>query len=157
MLSKFNLHMYQKRRGHLLLSSPSYFSCPNQFWFNCISEVLQKSWYIKTQRLCWIESSGIRVCGGHCAQEQSLLCILQGHGRVCLLCCHTSVYFWRTVWMWVRKSSYFWAASLKQLWCAGLSLTPAGRLIVLIVPQPPAKDLNWLHFQKWNLVCLLRT
>lgn len=68
----------RKEEGQLLLSSPSYISCPNCFWFNCVSEVLQKSRYIKMQMLCWIESSGTRVCAVHCAQEQSLLCILQG-------------------------------------------------------------------------------
>lgn len=128
--------------GLLLLSNPSHFSCPNCYWLPCISEIFQKFWYTKMWALCWVESSGTEVCGGHCAQKQSLLCVFQGHEKVCLLSCHTSGYFWSTVWQWVRNSSCFSMAPLMHLWSADLLLAPAGRLIILIFFSASSRG-NW--------------
>lgn len=62
--------------------------------------------------------------------------------KVCLLSCHTRGYFWRTVWKWVRNSSYFSIASLMHLWSIDLLLTPAGRLIILIFFSASSRG-NW--------------
>lgn len=132
-LSEFTSFICSRKEvGLLLLSNPSYFTCPNCCWFTCISEFFHKFWFITMWALCWVESSRTEVCGGHCAQKQSLLCVFQGHEKVCLLSCHTSGYFWSTVWKWVRNSSCFSMAPLMHLWSANLLLTPAGRLIILV-------------------------
>lgn len=141
--SEFTFFVFSRKEvGLLLLSNRSHFSCPSCCWFTHISEIFWKFWCIKMWALCWIESSEAQVCGGHCAQKQSLLCVFQGHGKVYLLSCHTSGHFWNTVWKWVRSSSCFSMATLMHLWSADLLLTPAGRLIILIFFSASSRG-NW--------------